>query len=363
MKWDSALELQGEIFRKVLRYEEVAAASAHYSQSSEPVFVDQQSYSAARANFSYNAIAAPPEHFISLGISGAAGSGATDMDDVKLAVLVQDRRLLQSRLVDSIAELGRNEVDVVYIGEQKAMWTTGKSSPLRMGCSTSPHSVNYSGTIGCFARDPSNGKVGILSNNHVLADVNRLPYGTKIIQQGGGDGGHPTKDIVATLSRYVQIQFNGMPNSVDAAFATLDDINPAIDSINIYDGGNPPAVALTLNPGGTAIALPGMDVRKTGRTTLHTSGEVVAVNVNNYMVNMGRAGMVRFDGQIVFDAGQSATTPFSAPGDSGSLIVDANGVPLALLFAGSQSGGSRNLGITAGNPISSVTAQLGISIL
>ena len=45
---------------------------------------------------------------------------------------------------------------------------------------------------------------------------------------------------------------------------------------------------------------------------------------------------------------------FSAPGDSGSLIVDDQNRPVALLFAGGDSG-------TDGNPILSVIDALGIS--
>jgi len=86
-----------------------------------------------------------------------------------------------------------------------------------------------------------------------------------------------------------------------------------------------------------------------------------AINVNNYVVNMGAAGTARFDGQIVFEAPVGGTLPFSRPGDSGSLIMDDQFVPVALLFAGSSSGGNGNLGTTGGNPISSVLSQLGVS--
>jgi len=49
--------------------------------------------------------------------------------------------------------------------------------------------------------------------------------------------------------------------------------------------------------------------------------------------------------------------PFSAPGDSGALIVDAvQRRSVALFFAG-------GIGLTFGNPIGSVLARFGVEIL
>ena len=104
-----------------------------------------------------------------------------------------------------------------------------------------------------------------------------------------------------------------------------------------------------------------MTVLKTGRTTRHTRGLVRAVNVNNFLVDVG-VGVARFDNQIVIETA-APPQPFGRPGDSGSLIVDDEGRPVALLFAGSASGGAGNVGITGANPISSVTAQLGVTLV
>ena len=46
--------------------------------------------------------------------------------------------------------------------------------------------------------------------------------------------------------------------------------------------------------------------------------------------------------QIVIET-DMAPQPFGRPGDSGSLIVDDQGRPVGLLFAGSASGGSESL--------------------
>ncbi|KKK51267.1 hypothetical protein LCGC14_3116650, partial [marine sediment metagenome] len=84
----------------------------------------------------------------------------------------------------------------------------------------------------------------------------------------------------------------------------------------------------------------GLAVVKSGRTTAVTSGQCIAT---------GAAVNVQYDrftgtleDQDIFAANGN---PFSAPGDSGSLIVDKKEHrPCSLLFAGSAQ-------ITVGNPI------------
>ncbi|MDZ4768621.1 MAG: hypothetical protein SGJ24_05795 [Chloroflexota bacterium] len=83
---------------------------------------------------------------------------------------------------------------------------------------------------------------------------------------------------------------------------------------------------------GTKGVTLGMRVRKYGRTTDYTEGKVTLINAT---VNVGystAAGQksARFVGQVI-------TEPMSKGGDSGSLIVDAEGQnAVGLLFAGSD---------------------------
>ena len=84
-------------------------------------------------------------------------------------------------------------------------------------------------------------------------------------------------------------------------------------------------------------AVPGMRVIKSGRTTGLTTGIVTATRVNGTQVNYGtriapRIATFNDTIQIVSDVDGK---PFSAPGDSGSVILDLEtGRPVALLFAG-----------------------------
>lgn len=353
MRIESALELQPRIFSQVFNFIELPAM-AGIDRTTPGLFVDPMLLETKSAR-----PRKPPRHRandIALGVTEGAS-----VENARLAVLVQNRSKVRSAVVEEIVGIAKGEADVLYIGRQKPLWTTARNDPIRLGVSISPTTVPYAGTLGCFCRDNLSGRNAVLSNNHVLADVNAVAIGTTIMQPGARDGGRPEEDIVAELIRFVPIQFGGFPNRVDAAVAALTDHGRAEDHATLYDSSDDPAPAITLQPGMPVDAVPGITVFKTGRTTRHTRGRVRAVNVNNYLVDVG-VGVARFDGQIVIET-DMAPQPFGRPGDSGSLIVDEEGRPVALLFAGSASGGAGNLGFTGANPILSVSEQLGVTLI
>src|SRR4029453_7377328 len=77
------------------------------------------------------------------------------------------------------------------------------------------------GTLGCFVRSGASSALYILSNNHVLADENRYRKGGHIVQPGTLDGGSPTADRVAKLTRFVRLEPK-KTNFVDCAIAKLN---------------------------------------------------------------------------------------------------------------------------------------------
>jgi len=175
----------------------------------------------------------------------------------------------------------------------------------------------------------------LLSNNHVIANSNDASVGDPIIQPGTADGGSTAGDVVARLSRFVPIKFDGSCNFVDAAIAEgeFHDLDREVYWIGY--------------PGGVAGVEVGDEVRKTGRTTNYTSGRVIGVNATmNVNYGGGRVGMM---------CRQIVTTNMSAGGDSGSLLVDANNDAVGLLFAGSSR-------VTIHNDIRIVNAMLDIRI-
>jgi hypothetical protein len=86
-----------------------------------------------------------------------------------------------------------------------------------------------------------------------------------------------------------------------------------------------------------------------GRTTEFTVGRVVDISWDGYIDYL--SGRAWFQDQLLVDGGDSF---FSAPGDSGSLVVTLSTLqPVGLLFGG---GGNR----TICNPIRAVMRALSI---
>ena len=151
------------------------------------------------------------------------GISARGKRDYRLAVRLQDRALERSELVHSIAAKAKGEVEVRYVGRIRARakpWYRSKQRPLLIGSSTGFLTSGFimAGTLGCFVRSRSSTDLYILSNNHVLADENRYPRGGSIVQPGTLDGGSPTADRVAKLTRFVRLA-PGQTNFVDCAIA------------------------------------------------------------------------------------------------------------------------------------------------
>jgi hypothetical protein len=169
-------------------------------------------------------------------------------------------------------------------------------------------------------------KYYILSNNHVLANVNVGPVGANILQPGPIDGGVNPADKIATLSRFIPIELTpavalvAQNNIVDCAMAEgeFHDLNREDYWCGYVRGWRRRAQVLQMV---------GQTVKKTGRTTNFTTGRITAVNAT-IDVNYGGGRVGRMKDQIV-------TTNMSAGGDSGSLVMTLDNVAIGLLFAGS----------------------------
>ena len=187
----------------------------------------------------------------------------------------------------------------------------------------------YGGTLGALVKDAS-GNQYILSNNHVLARTNVAALGEDIIQPGLIDQSpacfKDSTDIVANLSNFISINFKTKgtmrTNAVDAAIAQVrvGNVDPTGFIIDIG----------TLSSDTVAPSL-SMAVKKSGRTTGLTHGNITAVNAT-IDVSYGSGKTARFTNQIVVGPGS-----FIAAGDSGSLMVenvDTDPRAVGLLFAG-----------------------------
>ena len=201
--------------------------------------------------------------------------------------------------------------------------------PVPGGVEIGPLGGNFVGTLGCFVRrgPGSNGPLFLLSNNHVLADVNRFPVGTQHTQPFSTNAA----DVIAALSDFEPIRFpapGSQPrNVIDAAIASVTaPAQVALGRMLNIANYTPQLLA----------PLPGMTVTKAGRTTGVTTGTIRAIRVRGVQVNYGTRQnpiMATFDNAITITG--AGGTPFSNPGDSGSVILDQqSGRPVALLFAG-----------------------------
>ena len=215
-------------------------------------------------------------------------------------------------------------------------------NPARPGCSIGFRHPAFimAGTFGALVKRGTNRY--ILSNNHVIADENNLPLGSDIFQPGFLDAGNPPRNSrIARLSQFVPL-VPGVLNRVDAAIARLNSNSAATNSI-LFIG----------PPRGKTRARIDMVVHKFGRTTGFTVGRVTSVLTD---VNVQyESGVITFADQIII-RGLDAQ-PFSAGGDSGSLILERNTQKaVGLLFAGSSTH-------TIANHIDDVLRSMNVSLV
>jgi hypothetical protein len=333
MRLESVRDLKGELVRRIISF-----ASRGLPVGARPV-----------------ARVPAVQRSIALGI---ARQGA----DYRLAVRVQRPGLLRSPVVDGIVKEARGEADVRMIGRidkrsprraataaefVAAPWYQGRIRPLLIGASVG-HVAITAGTIGAFVR--RNRLLCILSNNHVLANEDRGRVGDAILQPGSYDGGRAA-DRVARLLTWIRFKARGV-NLADAAVA---EVLPAVQCEPARLRGLVGGADRTLSGLGPDFLDQGTTVHKVGRTTGATEGRVTAFDMDNVVVRYD-SGNLRFDNQVEIEG--VGRQGFSDGGDSGSLIVNSEIKAVALLFAGSDTGGANGLGLTYANPISEVLRGL-----
>lgn len=262
--------------------------------------------------------------------------------------------------------------DVLEVGEIRAQVSrSARYRPAPGGVSIG-HPRVTAGTLGCIVRDRSTGDALILSNNHVLADCNRASPGDTILQPGVADGGREPEDGIGALERFGEILFARQP----ATCGLANGLVRAVNSVAAWGGFHHRLEAwredaLAINRIDAAVARPqeesdvlaevleigqvsgtrlpelGLRVRKSGRSSGLTNGEITVLDTT-LRVSYGER-TAQFQGQVV-------TTPMSRPGDSGSLLVESGGPrAVGLLFAGSDLA-------TIYNPIEDVLRTLAVDL-
>jgi len=211
-----------------------------------------------------------------------------------------------------------------------------------------------SGTLGSLVT--RGGTQYFLSNNHVLARTDQALAGESIIQPGliDSDCGQGADNVVGTLTQFYDLETGPSPK-IDAAIAQAapNAVDPSgnilylgatTDANNVPVPGPPTAGAGLPETG----ALVSRAVAKSGRTTGLTCSGVFSVSTTTSVQYQkgcasGPTFSETFDNQVAVNGGG-----FSAPGDSGSLIVTQDTAEaVALLFGGSDQE-------TVGNPVDAV---------
>ncbi|MCY1322238.1 hypothetical protein D9M68_472490 [compost metagenome] len=214
--------------------------------------------------------------------------------------------------------------------------------PAQPGCSTGFADADplnsLAGTFGGLVAD-SLGRY-ILSNNHVLADQNRQPFGTAVFEPSPFDAGNPTKDKIAELEGFVPLD-TLQPNYVDGAIARLLKRQLAI-----------PDILAIGPPVGAKSAALNTIVEKFGRTTGYTTGYVDSASTDLKVPY--DIGTILFHDQIAIKSIDAL--PFSEEGDSGALILEqTTGMAIGLLFAGTST-------ISFANHIADVLDSFGVEL-
>lgn len=189
------------------------------------------------------------------------------------------------------------------------------------------------GTLGCFVTLKS-GAVALLTNNHVAARENRGLRGADRILQSGGSA-YVLDEHIATLSDFAPLTPSPPGAEPRLGNAVFNDIDAAIAELLPGQVWRQQYLPLrhASPPTGNRAPMVNDKVRKVGRTTGLTYGEVKQVNVQ-VKIPCG-IGECWFRGSFIIEG--AAGTTFSNHGDSGSAIVgDSDGMLMGLLYAGSS---------------------------
>jgi hypothetical protein len=220
-----------------------------------------------------------------------------------------------------------------------------RARPAHPGCSVgfkltgARAKVKTAGSLGCLVT--KRGDLFILSANHVLADENRLKKGSGIFQPGLRDGGGAA-DRIATLAEFVPLVTTGV--AADCAIAKVDDKA-------LVDAAFPRPIG-RLKSAVPIAAKEAMRVEKIGRTTNHTTGQIIDVMADvrvSYDI-----GSVLLQDQILIEGDDGA---FSDAGDSGAVIVDRRSKRATGLLCGASL-----QGVTIANHLEVVLAATGCQL-
>jgi hypothetical protein len=220
------------------------------------------------------------------------------------------------------------------------------------------------GSIGCFVRKRGQSELLILSNNHVLANINNAQESDLIIQLDAISMALGSKinsylplsrryNDIASLKEFITLRFNEV-NLVDAAIARLnqtDDIYiDRIRSLCRLKGFH--------NEDFFTNNVYSIPLYKRGITTNVTEGKITAFNVRTKVQYASDGSKPCNFINVIEIRCDKSNQKFSLNGDSGAVIHDRDGYAVALLFAGNAA-----TGMTYAVPIKTVLDALNLDLV
>jgi hypothetical protein len=276
--------------------------------------------------------------------------------DYYLGVRVQGRGPAARKLAEAAKAKARGECDVRIVPKvvaraaRPARWFRAQRRPLEAGLSVGLAAYEDTGTIGAVVEDAR--AYYVLSNNHVLGDLNRARRGDPVVQPGGYYRTPSKRTLAGYVDRFEPLSFT-RANSVDCAIAAI------LCDIEFYAGWNEAIRDRVI--GTREVTRDDLDrpVVKVGSTTGITRGRITQFGVDTLRVDFGPRQVARFEGQ--FEVTGDDGRPFSAEGDSGSLIVDPRSRrALGLLCCGGPD--ENDVDLTYANPIDAVLSALDVRL-
>lgn len=291
-------------------------------------------------------------------------------DVVSVQVFVEKKRPLAAlsdaeRVPATVAGWEDQDVrtDVIEITLPEALQDTTRYRPVPGGCSIGPEASVSAGTLGGWACDNVDDTTVLLTNNHVISNLDAMPALRRIVQPGRLDGGVLPADVIGALKRHVAV--STVANVAGAPTPPLSVVDAAIGTITVGRTDN----VLQTGPAIYELQAPAlrMNVQKRGRTTrLTTNGRITSVNVTTLITYRNRTRLGRVGNAFVISSTDGNV--FSAAGDSGSLIFNQQAGQLrgtlpvvGLLFGGATAADGTPL--TLANDINAVFGALNLTTI
>lgn len=272
---------------------------------------------------------------VGIGYGPKEKDGALTSDVAVKLYVRKKREAPENPLPEKLDDVNTDVVEIAPLRARASF--TSRLRPILGGASGAVHvpGLTYTGTLGMAVRGYGSyeGRFFVLSNNHVLANVNEASVGDAVIQPGTLDGGDPDDDVIGELFEYEPLRFGdpqGDPDSwpVNAVDAAMAEIDFGTMSREIFWLGYPKGWRLKEHLVDDVAGGDQIKVQKTGRTTAYTTGVISDVGYDGW-VNYDHGRLAYFEDQILIKPGT-----FSDRGDSGSVIVDMDERIVGLLYAG-----------------------------